>query len=72
MTTPPTLTRHLTPSRRRWIYGAAIAVLPLLIAYGVIDDSTAALWAAVIGAVLVPGLALGHVTDDDIAPYSGW
>ena len=58
------MTRYLTPRVRRWIYGIAIAVLPLLIAYGLIDDSTAALWAAVIGAVLVPGLALGHVTDD--------
>lgn len=58
------MTRYLTPSRRRWIYGIAIAALPLLIAYGVLDDSTAAVWAAVLGAVLVPGLALGHVTDN--------
>lgn len=58
------MTRHLTPRVRRWIYGIALTVLPLLIAYGLIDDSTAALWAAVAGAVLVPGLALGHVTDD--------
>ena len=62
------MTRYLTPSRRRWIYGIAIAALPLLIAYGVLDDSTAAVWAAVLGAVLVPGLALGHVTD---APEDG-
>ena len=33
-------------SARRWIYGIATAVIPLLIAYGVVDDKTAPLWVA--------------------------
>lgn len=42
---------------RRWIYGVATAVIPLLIAYGVVDDKTAPLWVALVAAVLVPGMA---------------
>lgn len=45
------------PEVRRWIYGIAVAALPLLIVYGVLDEQAAALWAGVIGATLVPGLA---------------
>ena len=51
----------LTPAVRRWVYGIAIAVLPLLIAYGVLDDQSAPLWAALVGAVLVPSLAVANV-----------
>ena len=35
-------------SARRWIYGVATAVIPLLIAYGVVDDQTAPLWVALV------------------------
>ena len=42
---------------RRWIYGVATAVIPLLIAYGAVDDKTAPLWVALVAAVLVPGMA---------------
>lgn len=42
---------------RRWIYGIATAVIPLLIAYGAVDDQTAPLWVALVAAVLVPGMA---------------
>ena len=51
----------LTPAVRRWVYGIAIAALPLLIAYGILDEQTAPLWAAAIGAILVPTLAVTHV-----------
>ena len=47
----------LTPARRRWIYGIATAVLPLLISLGWLDHEAAPLWLAVIGSVLVPGMA---------------
>ena len=47
----------LTPARRRWIYGIATAVLPLLISLGWLDHEAAPLWLAVIGSVLVAGLA---------------
>ena len=45
------------PKVRAWIYGVAIAVGPLLIAYGILDNETWPLWSAVVGAILVPGLA---------------
>lgn len=50
----------LTPARRRWIYGIATAVLPLLISLGWLDHEAAPLWLAVIGSVLVPGMAAWH------------
>ena len=54
----------LTPARRRWIYGVAIAVLPILITYGVVSKEDAPLWIALVGAVLVPGLAVANVNDE--------
>ena len=50
----------LTPAVRKWIYGIALAVLPLLIAYGVLSAEQAPLWIALVGAILVPGLAVTH------------
>lgn len=49
----------MNPSQntRAWIYRVATAVMPLLIAYGVVKDADAALWLGVVSAVLVPGLA---------------
>ena len=58
------------PRVRQWVYGIALAALPLLIAYGIVDDQTAALWAAVIGAVLVPGLAVIN-TGRDVPEHGG-
>lgn len=43
---------------RKWIHGIAMAVLPMLTLYGWLSNEMAALWATLIGAVLVPGLAL--------------
>lgn len=51
------------PKTRRWIYGIAIAAVPLLVAYGVIAESDAALWIGLAGAVLgtgVPALAAAN------------
>ena len=53
---------RLTPTVRRRIYLVALAVLPLLIAYGILDDTTAPLWAALIGAALVPGMAAANTS----------
>ena len=50
--------RRLTLRERRWIHGIALAVLPLLVAYGIISDESATLYVALIGAILVPSLAL--------------
>ena len=50
----------LTPAVRKWLYGIAVVVMPLLITYGVVDASRGALWLAIVGAVLVPGLAFAN------------
>jgi len=42
---------------RAWIYRVLTAVVPLLIAYGVVDDRTSVLWLALAGAALGTGLA---------------
>ena len=42
---------------RAWIYRVLTAAVPLVTAYGIIDQRTAALWLGVIGALLGIGLA---------------
>lgn len=37
---------------RAWIYRISVAAVPVLTGYGVIEDSKAALWLGLIGAVL--------------------
>jgi hypothetical protein len=56
---------HPKPEVRKWIYGIALAGIPLLVAYGIVDESTAALWAALVGAVVAPSLALANITPSD-------
>ena len=63
----------LTPDRRKWIYSLTGPTLALLITYGILDEATAALWAALVGAVLVPSMAAAftgrpygkHAADDE-------
>lgn len=50
--------RRLTLRGRRWIHGIALAVLPILVFYGIISEETAPLYVALLGAILVPSLAL--------------
>ena len=42
---------------RAWIYRVLTAAVPLVAAYGVIDQRTAALWVSLAGAILGTGLA---------------
>lgn len=49
---------------RRYVYGIALAAVPLLIVYGLITAEVAPLWVAMAGAVLVPGLALANPTEE--------
>lgn len=49
---------------RSWLYAVSVAAVPLLVAYGVIEESTAPLWIAAAGAVLNSTLALRNVTPD--------
>lgn len=37
---------------RAWLYRVGMAVVPLLVAYGLIDEGTAGLWLGVLGAAL--------------------
>lgn len=48
----------LTRRRRKWLYGIALAVLPIITATGMMTESMAALWATLLGAILVPWIAL--------------
>lgn len=50
--------RLLKRKNRQWIHGIGLAVLPILVAYGLIGESEAALWAALLGAIIVPSIAL--------------
>lgn len=49
------------PEVRKWIYGVSLAVIPLLIAFGVVRSEDAPLWIALAGAVLNSGLAVANV-----------
>lgn len=49
--------RWMSESTRAWLYRVASAVVPLLVAYGVVADSTAALWLGLVGALLGTGAA---------------
>ena len=50
---------------RKWLYGISLTIIPLLVAYGVIEESAAPLWVALVGSVLAPTLALTHLTPKD-------
>jgi len=52
-------------NHRRWLYGVALTVVPLLVAYGVLDESAAPLWVALVGSFLAPSLALTHMKPDE-------
>lgn len=51
----------MKPKTRRYIYGIAIAALPLAVGSGIVSGEDAPLWAALIGSALVPGLAAANV-----------
>lgn len=60
----PRYTAWLTPKVRRYAYGIATATVPLLVAYGVIEESTAPLWVALAASVTATGTALAHTPGD--------
>lgn len=49
----------ISPRFRQWLYGVVLVVVPILIAYGVVSAEHAALWAALVAAVLGQGTAFG-------------
>ena len=58
---------HIPAHIRKWIYGITLAGIPLLVVYGIVDESAAPLWVALVGAILAPGLALANITPDPTA-----
>lgn len=54
------LDKYLTPKVRRYLYAIVTALVPILIAYGVVDETTSALWVALSAAVLGTGTAVAH------------
>ena len=58
------LNKLMSRNGRKWLYGVALTVVPLLVAYGVIEESAAPLWVALVGSLLAPSLALTHLTPD--------
>lgn len=48
----------LTPRGRKWLHSIALAFLPIITAAGIMTEQTAALWATLVGAILVPWIAL--------------
>lgn len=56
---------HIPAHVRRWIYGVCLAVVPLLVALGALEDNLAPLVIALVGAVVAPSLALINITPDD-------
>jgi hypothetical protein len=56
--------KYLTRDVRKWLYGVSLAAVPLLVAYGVLDEAAAPLWIALVASVLAPTLALTHLTPE--------
>lgn len=48
----------LTRRGRKYLHGIALACLPIVTAAGIMTENMAALWATLIGAILVPWVAL--------------
>ena len=47
---------------RKSLYLISLAVIPLLVFYGVIAEDSAPLWVALVGSILAPTLALTHLS----------
>ena len=50
---------------RKWLYLVSLAVIPLLVFYGVITEDAAPLWVALVGSILAPTLALTHLSPEE-------
>lgn len=58
----------LSREGRKYTYIVSMAVIPLLVGYGMIDESAAPLWVALVGAVVAPAMALTHLTPYPVEP----
>lgn len=54
---------------RVWLYSVGVAILLLLVAYGLVEDTKAPLWLGLLGAVLyVPGVEAARARVSPIQP----
>jgi hypothetical protein len=53
-----------TAGNRKLLYRISLALIPLLVFYGVISQDAAPLWIALVGSVFAPMLALANITPD--------
>lgn len=60
----PRYTAWLTPRVRRYVYGITTAMIPLLVAYGAIEETTAPLWLALAASITATGTAWAHTPGD--------
>jgi len=58
---------HIPANVRKWIYTVCLALIPLAVAYGWLEDEMAPLWVALLAAILSPGLALMNMKADPTA-----
>lgn len=61
------LDKILSANGRKTIYSVALAASPLAVAYGYVSNDKAALWVALVAALLgftAPAVALANVTPD--------
>ena len=65
------MTRFDNQAVRQWLYGIVTALVPILIAYGVIESADAAIWVALAAAVLGTGTALTHTNTRRDPEYRG-
>lgn len=56
------LKKAMSREGRKYIYLISLAVIPLLVFYGVISEEAAPLWVALVAAVVAPMTALTHLT----------
>lgn len=59
------LNKIMSRDGRKYIYLISVAVIPLLVFYGVISEDAAPLWIALVAAVVAPMTALTHLTPED-------
>jgi len=53
---------------RRWLYAVGIAAVPVLVAFGWLEDSMAPAIVGLLYAVLMGGMAVANVTPDATQP----
>lgn len=52
------------PAIRKWLYGITSAAVPILVAYGILEEATAPLWLALFAQVFATGTAYLHTPNE--------